>query len=471
MTQAITLSTLARAMPSGLAVLDTAGLWQPARHHEALNEKLLDVAAGRIRRLVVSMPPQHGKSTLTSHYFPAWFLGRFPRENVNLVSYERDQARRWGRKARDTLAQHGPGLFDVGVRAEVESAQDWETTKGGGMFATGIGGPLTGRPGNILIDDPIKNAEEALSKKILENHWDWWRTTARTRMHKHHWAIVMMTRWGERDLIGRILAEDEDDWTILRIPAIAEPGDTLGRPVGAALWPERHPLSELEKIRTTQGSYWWNAMYQGTPVPDEGRIYRRETFRYFTETDDAKAYVLQTPAGDRRVPKRDCSFVSFCDPALSEGEESDYFALTVWAVTPAAEILLVDLVHVKAESTKHLSLVRGVLARWGGMLKVEKASYGLALLQQLRAAGISVGAVAADRDKVARARAGQGAYESGFVYHPAKAPWLAKVEAELLAFPVGEHDDIADTVAYACTWRQYEAIVHASESVDLGRYY
>lgn len=465
----LSLETLARTTPAGLAVLDSMGEWRPAPHLSLLNERLLGVAAGRIRRLLVLMPPRHGKSTLVSRYFPAWYVGRWPHRHVLLASYEADVAKRWGRRARDTLQAHGDA-FGVRVRDDVSGAKEWETDQGGGMFAAGVGGPFTGRGGSILIiDDPVKNQVEARSRLLQDRNYEWYRSTALTRLEAGGSIVLVMTRWSHRDLAGAVLEQEKDAWSVVNLRAIAGEGDELGRTPGEALWPERFPLSELEQVRDAQGPTWFAAMYQGHPSPDEGAIFKRAWFRYWSGEGDE--YVLHDAGGDRRVSKADCQVFTTADTAATESEQSDYTVFSTWALTPQADMVWLDLVRVRMETTSHESLARGVYAKWGGWIGVEQATYGLRLVQALKNTGLPIRGLKADRDKVARARVAEAVYSVGKAYHPSGAEWLGVAEAELLDFPNGAHDDVVDTVGYAAIVRATVGRITEGPGLDLTKYY
>lgn len=254
------------------------------------------------------MPPRHGKSELISKYFPAFYLSAFPKRQVALVSYEADFASQWGRKAREVMEQWGH-IFGLQVRDDSSAASRWEIAKhGGGMVTTGIGGPLTGRGAHMLIiDDPVKNAEEAQSKKIRKRNWDWWQSTGHTRLEPGGVAILVMTRWDAADLAGRIMDHERDRWDILELPAFANEKDALGRLPAEALWPERFPADVLEATRSSIGSYWFSAEYQQSPAPREGGRFKREWFQMVAGSPDAGDVVrywdfASTPEGDNPDP-------------------------------------------------------------------------------------------------------------------------------------------------------------------------
>jgi predicted phage terminase large subunit-like protein len=234
-----------------------------------LSESLSDAEAGQLDGLVVCMPPQHGKSLLISQHLPAWYLGTFPDRRVILTGYEADFAAQWGRKARDLLEQWG-SLFGVRVSRRSSAVHRWDLEgREGGMTTAGVGGPITGRGAHLLIvDDPIKNDEEARSASHRQKQWDWWQSTASTRLRPGGLFVVVQTRWHRDDLAGRILREAKTNgqrWREIRLPALAEDYDPLGRAPGEALWPEVYTEQHLNRIRERQTNYYWRSLYQQDP--------------------------------------------------------------------------------------------------------------------------------------------------------------------------------------------------------------
>jgi len=263
--------------------------WQPARHLILLSSLLVEVAMRRLPRLAIFMPPRHGKSELTSHWFPVWLLELWPDLRLILASYEAEFAATWGRKVRDSIVRAPLGELRVQVDERRSSAADrWDTTAGGGMVTAGVRGPITGRGADVLIiDDPVKNQDEARSKLMRERTWDWWQGVARTRLEPSGSVVLMMTRWHEDDLGGRLIAESAaggERWAVLSLPALAEPTpaapDALGRAAGEALWPERFDAQALDATRTAVGRYVWDSQFQQRPRPLEGQgLFREEHIR------------------------------------------------------------------------------------------------------------------------------------------------------------------------------------------------
>lgn len=288
--------------PALFAASVSQGQWKMTPHLAAIDRAIVDTVQGRTAPiLVIEAPPRHGKSELVSRYLPAWYLGLFPSQRVMLAGYAAGFARTWGRKARTLLIEHGRQSFGVDVSRDERAASDWGLSgHAGGMLTAGVGGPLTGRGANLLIvDDPIKNAEQANSDTIRDNHWDWWQSTASTRIEPGGCAIIVATRWHYDDLSGRLIQAAESGHGApvrrLRLPAIAEEHDPLGRAPGEALWPARWPIERLEATRLQKPVEWWQAMYQqrpgrgsGSTWPDTyfGRHLWAETFpRVFDVSD------------------------------------------------------------------------------------------------------------------------------------------------------------------------------------------
>lgn len=422
-----------------------------------------------VYKLAVSAPPRHGKSFLISQHVPMWILTRHPTWRVGLASYEHDFATDWGKKVKAHLREKGAD-FGVKVSADSQANANWDLARtGGGMNTTGAGGPFTGRGFQwIVIDDPIKNAEEALSVVKREGDWSWWLTTARTRREPiqqtdQHGVehptpgrvILMATRWHEDDLRGRVEQQEAHEWRFVNLPALADftltgGADPMGRAEGEALCPQRFPRQTLEGLRATD-EQWFQAMYQGSPFIEGGGIFARpflyhrrkgESFE-LTDRDGAVTYVEASK----------CKWFATSDWAATTKTYSDYSVIAVWAVTPERKLLLTALWRRRMEAPDHRAWATDT---WQSLqprplyLGVEAKTYGLDLIQELiRDAVVSVKRLDPDTDKVARAVPAGMATKNGLVYFPADAEWLGEFEHELLAFPNGTHDDMVDCLAYA----------------------
>lgn len=441
---------MATLSPTTLARVESNGVYERPPHIAATESRLLALAGRKYRYLMVNMPPGHGKSLLISKYFPAWYLGTFPTHKVILASYGHDYAKEWGGRVRDTMIEYGP-LFGVEVRPDMAMQDRWELTAGGSMVSTGVGGTVTGRRADLLIiDDPHKNSEEALSATMRQKVWDTWQSTLFTRLRPGGIVVVVQTRWHEDDLSGRLLAESGLPWEVLSLPAIAGDHDALGRLPGEALWPQLHSVTDLESIKRNVGSFWWAALYQQNPVPLGETIFRAAWQSQWRE--QGGIYLLQRPgeAIARYVSKSKCARFGTMDLAASTKENADYTVLSSWAITPRRELLLLDIDRRRLEGPDQPAMIRAAIEKHGlSFVGVESVSYQLTLLQAARRQGLPIKALKADKDKLARALSASAYQEGGHMYFPAWAPWLSTYLTELYSFPSAKHDDQVDATAYA----------------------
>lgn len=315
--------------------LDGGGRWQRARHLELICSKLeeLEGAArgeGGCDRAIFCLPPRGGKSEVCSKKFPAWFLGRNPDSEVILSTYAAELSYDFSRIARETLREWGPTLWGTAVAEGSSSVSKWGISgHRGGLTAAGVGGPITGRGAAVaIIDDPVKNAEEAASKVIQDKIWDWYRSTLYTRLAPDSAIAVIMTRWAEDDLVGRLVAEmetaDGEDWEVLSVPALAEPGDPLGRKIGESYWPERFPVDWLQRRQVVVGPFYWEALYQQHPLDAAGKIFNPD---------------LMHKINPAEVDLKACKAFGALDP--SEGG-ADYAGLITVLVLPDGRWLVWD---------------------------------------------------------------------------------------------------------------------------------
>lgn len=462
----------ARMMPAGLATLASGGRWKMYRHHAKINELLCEIAAQRIYRAVIEAPPQHGKSMLASMYFPAWYLGRFPHKRIILLSYSIEYAESWGAKTRDVLAEYGPSIFGVGFSKSASAAGWWELVDhngkltGGGMVATGLSGSVTGKGADLLIiDDPLKDNEEAESAHQRQKVWNKFASVAYTRLAPGAAIMDIQTRWHEDDLGGRLLAgQDEagEHWTELRLPAICDSyDDPLGREIGEALWPEMYPIKTLEITRKVIGAYFFSALYQGKPTPAEGATFKSEHFHYFDleRGYDAKvAYVVDRGEGvapqKLRWPSELCRHYMIVDPALTTEKYSDYTCMMLAAMTSNDDLLVLDIVRVKMESPDLIPQIAHLFHTWypaPATIKCERVAFQLSIIQALKRSPYNLPVDKLDAAGRKEERAGPVARRiaEGRVFFRRGAEWLPDFEDELLHFPNGAHDDQVDCLAYA----------------------
>lgn len=429
--------------------------WIPAEHLLILDDKLLEVAAGRIKRLLITLPPRHGKSEFTSQYFPVWFLGRFPYKRIILASYESDFASEWGMKARDLMTEWGPRLFGVELRKDSRSRKSWKI-KGhrGGMQTAGVRGPLTGKGMDLgIIDDPIKNDEDAQSKALRDKMWDWYRSTFYTRLEPDAAIIVIQTRWHEDDLAGRLLREMSlggEQWAVLNIPALAEKDDLLGRKKGEALWPERYSVERLNKIKEAVGSRWFAALYQQKPAPDEGNIFLRRWWKKYKERPHADAF---------------CKIIQSWDLAFKDLDTSAYVVGQVWGLssgkydlTPNSAYLL-DQTRSKLNGPDSVRAIMALTDKWPESKKsgifIEDKANGPTVIATLKEKGVSgvIGVkVPQGAGKEARASAASIFVEAGDVWIPDEnifGGWVQDFIEEHASFPNSEYADQVDATSQA----------------------
>lgn len=426
--------------PAHLAWTVSEGRWFPFEHLLYLNRKLVDVAAGRIKRLMVFMPPRHGKSELTSRYFPAWYLGTFPDKRIILASYEADFAATWGRKSRDLLEEYGPSLFGVTVSKASSAASRWDIEgHEGGMATAGVRGPITGKGANIaIIDDPVKNDQEAMSQTYRDATWDWYRATFSTRIQDNGAIILVMTRWHEDDLAGRLFKaqqEGGDRWEYVNLPALAEGNDVLGREEGKPLCPILFTKETLEATKTRLGSYWWASLYQQRPSPAEGGIFKRNWWQYY-----------------RQVPGQFNEIIQSWDMAFKDTKTADFVVGQVWG-RKAADKYLLDQVRGRMDFPATVQAVRSLSAKWpqARAKLVEDKANGPAVIATLKREISGLIPVEPQGGKESRAWAASPEVEAGNVYipDPSIASWVHDFVEECAAFPNGANDDQVDAMSQA----------------------
>lgn len=443
--------------PADFAVRLSRGEWRAADHLRLLSDHLARLKRREIRFLAVSMPPRHGKSLLIDVWFPIWWLTDDPRSRIILAGYGETFARLWGAQVRDKLIEFSDDT-NVSISKDQTAADDWATTLGGGMVSVGVGGSLVGRGADLLIiDDPIKNDAEANSLTYRERMWNWWQASAFTRLQPNGVVVIVCTRWHEDDLIGRLEREDTHDrWTILRLPAIAENDDALGRAAGAPLWPDQFPDDpDYEIRRSSMSPYWWAAQFQQRPTPEGGGLIQRDWFRFYRELPECEQWIQSW------------------DPALLDRASSDYWVGQVWA-RHGADLYLVD----SSRGHYNLAQASGIIRSWS--LKypkataklVENSAMGPAVIQTLQhevpgivpwpPKGYGRGS------KRSRVEAITPVLMSGNVHLPenkdgSKPRWVWDLVEECAAFDKGTHDDQVDALSQAIAfllpgaWRQLNA--------------
>lgn len=408
-----------------------------------------EVVEKKSPRLIIEVPPRHGKSELVSRMFPAWFLGRNPEMEVIAASHTTSLSMDFSRKVRGIFRSDSFATVftDARMSDDSQAAEHWRTTRGGGYTAVGVGSAVVGKGAHILcVDDPVAGAEDAESFKSRETVKNWYQTEAYTRLAPGGGVLIIMQRWHDEDLAGWLLNRaakgDGEPWRVVRFPAIAEEDEQYRRK-GEALHPERYPIELLEGIRRNMTPRQWEALYQQNPVPDTGSYFLREYFNFYAPED---------------LPPLDTMNVySTWDLAIGTKEQNDYTAGFTVGLTRNQDIYILDHNHGRWPAMEIVERVLDDQKRWGAQIVgMEKGHIQMTLgpfmtkrMAERRQMGFLLHPLAVGRrDKQARARSIQGRMQQGKVFWPARAPWLSDVQRELMRFPNGAHDDRADALGH-----------------------
>lgn len=416
----------------------SAGRWEPYRWAVILMDVLAREVRRRNARVIVNAPPRHGKSTCTSEWLPAWYLDAFPEDEVIVGCYGDKLARRFGRFSRDHFRDH-PNVWTQ-LSGDSSSVTEWNTTEGGGMRTTSVGGTVTGTGGDlILVDDPHKDWADAQSPVTRERVIEWFNGTLYSRAEPDASFIVTMTRWHEKDLCGFLLEEHADDWLHINFPALCErAGDLLGRQQGDPLCPQRYDAAALEKIRKAVGPIVWAGTYQQRPSPLEGGLVKQEYLRRY-----------------RVLPEVDDVLFSWDLTFSATG--TSYFVGSVWGRDKAVpqHKYLMDLVRARGDFVEQIAAIKALARKWpqATRLYIEEAANGHAaiatLKRELRAPPVIP--IRPRSSKEVRLQSVLPEFEAGNVWIPERsvAPWVDEYEHELVMFPNGINDDQIDVTTQA----------------------
>jgi predicted phage terminase large subunit-like protein len=414
-------------------------------HHAKMAEAFEKVAEGKIKRLIINMPPRHTKSEFASYLLPAWFLGKFPNKKVIQTSHTAELAVGFGRKVRnlvdqDTYREIFPG---VGLQTDSKAAGRWATNKGGDYFAIGVGGAVTGKGADILIiDDPHSEQEAAqaeINPEIYDKTYEWYTSGPRQRLQPGGAIIIVMTRWSKKDLTGQVIKaasqRSGEEWEVIEFPALL--------PSGKPLWPQFWPRMELEALQKELPHGKWMAQYQQNPTSESSAIVKREWWQVW-EDDEAP----------------NCEFTLMAwDTAFEKSNRADYSALTHWGVfyhpddtgLPQANIILLNAFRERMEFPKLKQTAIDQFKEWEpDSVIIEKKASGAPLIYEMRAMGIPVQEFTPSKgnDKISRLNAVSDLFASGRVWAP-NTHWAEEVIEEVASFPAGEHDDYVDSVSLA----------------------
>ena len=408
------------------------------RHHVLMAKKFQEIADGKLKRLIINMPPRHTKSEFASNMLPAWFLGKFPEKKVIQCSNTAELAVGFGRKVRNLVGseQYSKIFPNVSLRADSKAAGRWATSHGGDYFAIGVGGTVTGKGADLLIiDDPHSEQEAKLAQgdpSVFDSVYEWYTSGPRQRLQPGGVIVVVMTRWSDKDLTGKLLKNDTE-WDIVQLPAIL--------PSGNALWPEFWDISELLALKEELPVYKWNAQYQQTPTGEEGALIKRDWWQRW-EAD--------------RPPK--CEFIiQSWDTAFTKSQRADYSACTTWGIFHLNEnpddvnIIMLDAWKDKLEFPDLKDTAKRFYDEWQpDACIIEAKAAGAPLIFELRRMGVMVSDYTPVRgnDKFVRINSVTDLFRSGRVWAP-ETKWAEEVIEEMARFPNAEHDDLVDSTVQA----------------------
>jgi len=421
-------------------------------HHKRICEKLEAVERGEIKRLMIFAPPRHTKSELGSRRFPSWYLGRNPSKQIIAATYGHEFAGDFGREVRGIVqSEEYSKLFDTELRADSKSANRWHTSKGGVYISTGVGGAITGRGAHIaLIDDPFKNRDDADSEIYRERVWKWYTSTLYTRLMPGGAIIIILTRWHEDDLAGRLLEDMDnggDQWDVVNLQAITNEGTKHE----SALWPEWFPLDVLKQTKRVIGIRDWSALYQQEPKPIEGTFFKREWFNRFTLSEE---------------PTHLNKYLS-SDYAVTDEDTADFTEFGMFGIDSDSNLWIVDwwygqeTTDVWIEAQLDLEKEHRPFCSFGesGVIKRAIAPF-LTKRRQKRKIYSRQEWITRTGSKSAMARAFQGMAASGKVNIP-HGDWGDRLINQLCEFPAAKHDDAVDVCALIglALDNEHEAIV------------
>jgi len=409
------------------------------RHHRIIADKFNKIAQGKLKRLIICMPPRHSKSEFSSIYLPAWMMGHKGDLKIIQSTHTAELAVNFGRKVRNLmdLPDYKTVFPDVYLSSDNKSAGRWTTNKGGEAFYAGVGGAITGRGADLLIIDDPHSEQDALSPRAMESAYDWYTSGPRQRLQPGGTIIVVMTRWSTKDLVGKLLKkqpeEHADQWEIVEFPAIMPESEE-------PLWGEFWKKEELLSVKASLPVGKWNAQWMQNPTAEEGSIIKREWWNRWEDEDiPPYSYVIMS-----------------MDTAYSKKETADYSAITTWAIFEpeegsAEQIILLDAKKFRVDFPDLKKIAMEEYKYWNpDCVLIEAKATGTPLAHELRRMGIPISEYSPSRgqDKIARMNSVAPIFESGMVWAPDRQ-FADEVIEEMASFPYGDNDDLADSATMA----------------------
>ena len=407
-------------------------------HHKIINKKFNDLAEGKIKRLIINMPPRHTKSEFASYLLPAWMIGKKPNLKIIQATHTADLAIDFGRKTKNLVDEkHYQELFKTRLQEDSQAAGKWKTEQGGEYFAAGVGGAITGRGADLLIiDDPHKEQDVRADGKAFDKAMNWYTAGPRQRLQPGGAIVIVMTRWSTKDVTGQLLiaqSEDgSDQWEVVELPAIL--------PNGKPVWPEFWKVEELLKTKASIPVSNWLAQYMQQPTAEEGAILKRDWWMDWE---------------DQYPPKIEYTVMSL-DTAFTKSTTSDYSAITMWGVFNTEDtgqnIILLNAFKGRFEFPELRRVALEEYQDWRpDMVIIEAKASGLPLTHELRQMDIPVINFTPSKgnDKHTRVNSVAPLFESGKVWAPMHELFAQEVVEECASFPFGDHDDYVDSTTQA----------------------
>lgn len=405
-------------------------------------------------RIAISIPPRHLKSTCITNCYPSWFMARNPWRSTIVASYGQNLVEKSGQKNKERVIEFAGELFGVNIKKDVSKKSLWEFEQGGRFKGATIRGGVTGEGCELLIiDDPVKNREEANSKIIQDRNFDEYCDTFMTRPHPNSLIILIMTRWHNNDLRGKIEESEKDlNWLKLDLMAICETEeeakqDVLGREVGKALYPQMYDEKYFEPFKVNPRTWW--SLYKQKPQVDTGEYFQRSYFQYFTY--DENFVYLYTETGEvKKYLLSSCRVFQTIDTAQKDKQENDETGIMTVAITPDYDILIIDIYHGRIQVPDQEKMINLYWNKWNVEFQaIEDKQSGTGIIQKLERKGRPILVLEAKGDKIERAGTIVLYYANMKVYHLKGAEWLPYYERQLLEFPNSQHDDLVDCASYA----------------------